>query len=344
MRRLISGFLLLLCVIIPASAFSGCASLVTKGNNKPGETVTLTDQAGRTVGIKQPVKKIVSGYYISSSACIALGLAGKLAGIEDKAASRPIYALAAPDLLKLPHMGTAKNFNLEACAALNPDLVILPKQLENSAGVLSQMGIPAIVVNPESYESMLDMVTLIGSATGAQEQARRYVSYCASARDAVDKLTANLTDKPVVYMCGVGSYLTTAPNGMYQAALIDIAGGVNAAKNMNGNSWTQVSYEQLLAMNPEVMVIPSEAGYAKADILSDPQLADLAAVKSGRVYKMPGSFEAWDSPVPSCILGIQWLLSVLHSDVCPPDTVQKDAAAFYKEFYSVQIDTSLITR
>jgi len=311
---------------------------------KPGEAVTLTDQAGRTVDIKQPVNKIVSGYYISTSACIALGLTGKLAGIEDKAASRPIYALAAPDLLKLPNVGTAKNFNMESCVALEPDLVILPISLQDSAEQLSRMGIPVILVNPESYDSELEMVTLIGEAAGAAERAQSYQSYALSARDAAGTLTADLKNKPVVYMCGVGSYLTTAPKDMYQAGLIQTAGGVNAAAELGGSGWTNISYEELLVMNPDVMIIPSEAGYGKADILGDPQLADLQAVKSGRVYKMPDNFEAWDSPVPSCMLGVQWLLSVLHEDICPMETVQKEAAAFYKEFYGIDINTSLITK
>ena len=80
--------------------------------------VTLTDQAGREVTIEEEPQKLVSGYYISTSLLIALGLEDKLAGIEAKADTRPIYALSAPELLELPSVGTAKEFDLEGCAAL----------------------------------------------------------------------------------------------------------------------------------------------------------------------------------------------------------------------------------
>ena len=41
----------------------------------------------------------------------------KMVGIEAKADKRAIYKLAAPDLIELPSVGTAKEFDLEGCAA-----------------------------------------------------------------------------------------------------------------------------------------------------------------------------------------------------------------------------------
>ena len=69
--------------------------------------VTLTDQAGREVTIESQPETLVSGYYISTSLLIALGLEDNLVGIEAKADTRPIYALSAPPLLELPRVGTA---------------------------------------------------------------------------------------------------------------------------------------------------------------------------------------------------------------------------------------------
>ena len=53
-----------------------------------------------------------------------------MVGIEAKADKRAIYKLAAPDLIELPSVGTAKEFDLEGCAALSPDLVILPLKVK----------------------------------------------------------------------------------------------------------------------------------------------------------------------------------------------------------------------
>jgi len=329
--------------------FTACSSSpessADNSRTSTASSVIVVDQAGRTVGISYPVDKIVSGYYISSSACIALGLADKLVGVEAKADTRPIYGLAAPELLKLPNVGTAKDFNLEACAALKPDLVILPISLQEQADTLTGMGIPTILVNPENYSELRDMISLIGFTVDdadTADQVNKLLNYYDDTLAAINNLTADITDKPSVFMCGVSSYLSTSPKDMYQSTLIDLAGGVNAAADIDGSSWTAVSYEQLLAMNPDVIIIPSEAGYAVTDILNDPQLAQLTAVKDSAVYKMPSDFEAWDSPVPSCMLGTQWLLSILHGDVYSMDAFKKDASAFYSDFYGITINTALI--
>ena len=111
--------------------------------------MTLTDQAGRTVTLQKEPERIVSGYYVSTSMLIALGQKDKLVGIEAKADMRDIYRLSAPELISLPSVGSAKELDLEGCAALEPDLVILPLKLKSAAGALEELGIPVLTVYPE---------------------------------------------------------------------------------------------------------------------------------------------------------------------------------------------------
>ena len=302
--------------------------------NQPRRTVV--DQVGRAVEISDPVERIVSGYYISSSACIALGLSDRMVGIEAKAASRPIYALSAPELLELPNVGSAKEFNLEACIALDPDLVILPAHLRDTAEIMSELGIPVILVSPEGHDELLEMIALIGNAAGVDDRAEHLLAYYRDKRAAIDELTAGIAHRPVVYICGVGSYLTTAPKDMYQSSLINIAGGQNAASALEGDGRTPVSYEQFIVMDPDVIVVPSEANYNEMDIMNDAQLAVLAAVSNGVIFRMPGDYEAWDSPVPSGILGSLWLLHILHNNVYSTEAFENDVTHFYKEFYGIE--------
>ena len=88
--------------------------------------VTITDHLGREITIEKQPESFVSGYYISTSLMIALGLDDQLVGVEAKADKRNIYKLSAPELTELPSVGTAKEFDLEGCAALKPDLVSVP--------------------------------------------------------------------------------------------------------------------------------------------------------------------------------------------------------------------------
>ena len=160
--------------------------------------LTVVDQAGREVTIEGPVERIVSGFYISSSAVIALGLEYRLVGIEARAEARPIYALAAPRLLELPNVGTAREFNLEGCIALEPDLVILPIRQIDNAEIMTDLGIPVILVEPETPERLMEMIYLIGRAAGVPENAQTLIDFYNSSLEEVARLTAGITDRPVV--------------------------------------------------------------------------------------------------------------------------------------------------
>ena len=68
-------------------------------------------------------------------------------------------------------------------------------------------------------------------------------------------------------------------------------------------------------------------------VLADPNLADCAAVVNGNVYQMPNKAEAWDSPVPSGILGALWLANVLHSDLLTDADCAAKIDEYYETFY-----------
>ncbi|MDY3013866.1 MAG: ABC transporter substrate-binding protein [Evtepia sp.] len=305
--------------------------------------IVLTDQAGREVKLDAPAQRLVSCYYITTYATIALGLSDRVVGLEKKADTRPIYEMAAPDLLTKDQVGTLKEFNVEAAAALEPDLVLMPKKLMDYADALTQLGIPVLIVNPENQESLEEMLTLIGKACGAEEKAQALLDYYHQQTKRMEDWTRD-AEKPSVYMASNSSYLETAPDTMYQASLIQLAGGTNAAAQLEGDYWTEVSYESLLAMAPDVMILPAGASYTVQDILNDPQLKDLPAVKNQAVYQMPQGIEEWDSPIPSGILGALWLTSVLHPDRYPFQDFTKDAQDFYKTFYGFTLDAALITQ
>ena len=301
--------------------------------------ITVTDMAGREVTIESEPQNIVSGYYISSSACIALGLEDKIVGIEAKAAQRPIYAAAAPQLIDLPNVGTAKEFDLETCLSTDPDLVILPMKQKDTAAALEELGVPALLVLPESHEQIIEMFTLIGTAANCMDAAEDLIAYYEAELAEVEALVANVTEAPTVYITGTSSYLTTAPGQMYQSSLITAAGGNAAGADIEGTSWMEISYEQLLTMNPDIIVVPTNnwannaPDFTVDDVLADAELSEVTAVKNGAVHQMTVGFEAWDSPAPSGILGVKWMLKTIHPDLYTEAEFVADVVEFYETFY-----------
>ena len=296
--------------------------------------VTVTDQAGREVTIEKEPSSIVSGYYISSSLLIALGLKDKVVGIEAKADKRPIYKLAAPELTELPNVGTAKEFNLETCAALSPDLVILPMKLKDAAQSLTDLGITVLLVNPESQDLLTEMINTIATATNTNSEAAKLLAYIDSQKDMLTSALSGVEPESV-YLAGNSSFLSTAGPSMYQSSIIELAGGKNAADSITDTYWAEISYEQLLAWDPSYIIIASDAEYTVYDVMNDPNLAECTAVKNSHVYAIPGDMEALDSPVPAGSLASVWLAGILHPDQVSADTYTTEMTNYYETFYGI---------
>ena len=76
--------------------------------------LTVTDQLGREVTIETEPKTLASGYYISTSLLIALGVQDELVGVEAKADKRTLYSLSAPSCSACPASAPPRSLTLRA--------------------------------------------------------------------------------------------------------------------------------------------------------------------------------------------------------------------------------------
>lgn len=280
----------------------------------------------------EPAQKLVSCYYISTASLLALGCRDRLTGIEKKGDTRPLYRLCAPEILDLPAVGSGKEVNLEQILALDPDLVILPAKLQDEADRLSGLGVYTLTVEPESEEALQACILQLGEETGCSQVAEELIArYTVLNNSLAEKLSPAA---PVsTYIAAESDFCTTYPAGMYQHELLSRAGGINVAGDLSGNAKVHVDPEQLLVWDPEVIILVSGAGYTVEDVLNDPQLAGLRAVRERRVYAMPDGIESWDYPTPSSALGAYWIASVLHPDLVSAQETADTAIAFYQDVY-----------
>lgn len=151
--------------------------------------ITLVDQLDRNVTIEKEPQTIVSAYYISTSLLLALGQQDKLVGVEAKADTRSIYQLGAPSIIELPNVGTAKEFDLETCASLNPDLVVLPAKLKDVIPALEELGLTVLAVNPEDQELLEEAIGLLSTAVNQVEHATELLTFT---KDSLTQLEADL--------------------------------------------------------------------------------------------------------------------------------------------------------
>lgn len=312
-------------------------------SNEPKEdnSIVVVDQLHREVTLEKPAERIISSYYISTSLLIALGLEDHLVGIEMKADTRNLYKEAAPQLLDLPAMGNSKMFNIEECAKLNPDLVILPIGLKEYEKQLEELNIPVLFVNPENKEDFLECVDLIAEATGTIEKADKLKGFYTECEKYLDEKI----DKSVianVYFASSNDLLETAGKNMFQNTLIETIGGVNVSKNIESGKWGIISPEQFIDFNPTHIFIEQGMQMDINMILNDARYQDVDAFISKNIYVFPSLLETWDTPSPCNPLGLIWMASKLYPLNVNGEDVLTYAKRFYKDFYDIEVSKELL--
>jgi iron complex transport system substrate-binding protein len=179
---------------------------------------------------------------------------------------------------------------------------------------------------------MKECITLLGQVTRNEQRATELNSYIENSITTMQsKIDSSI---PSVYLAGTSGILSTAGAKMYQNTLIENSKATNVAAAVSGSSWAEVSYDDILVYNPDVIVIAAEATLTTTDVLTDSNLEVVNAVKNGKVYKMPSSYEAWDSPVPSAFLGTLYLAACYHTGYSM-DEFNATVTDFYSTFYGI---------
>lgn len=217
----------------------------------------------------------------------ALGATGLLVGAE----SSSDYP---PEVLSLPRLGPDLNVDMEALAALEPDLVLASLTvpgMERNVAALERLGLPYLVHAPQNLAEIRADVERAGTAIGYGEEARRVVE---NLQRRVDELRAAREGREPVPV-----YLEWWPNPMFSPGakcwtneLIELAGGVNVFRHLPVQSG-EVAAADLVAADPEVIFL-SWCGvpFDKLDprrVLRRKGLESLRAVRGRRIYPVDES-------------------------------------------------------
>ena len=134
----------------------------------------------------------------------------------------------------------------------------------------------------EQYQEILDM----GKIFGVEEKAQEFVEDQKSRIQAVqDSLEGKEPVEVLVYDSGKDGVFTCSGSN-FESLLIGLAGGHNIFDDLSDQQWVTVSFEEVLARNPDVILIhdyDSPSVEEKiAEIKSNPTLAQLDCVKNER--------------------------------------------------------------
>lgn len=236
--------------------------------------------------------------------------------------------------------GRGNSANLESVLQLRPDLIVDSGStgktyVDLAVRVQDQTGIPYALLDgrfaqiPESYR-------VLGRLTGRTERAELLARWCettmATIKGRIDAIAPDR--RPTVYYARGPRGLETGLGGSINVETLSFMGARNVAAGQPGSGLAQVSLEQVLAWDPEVIVTIDLAFASR--VRDDPAWSSLRAVKSGRVHLSPKLPFGWVDFPPSVnrMIGLWWLAGLLYPGSFPED-IRALAREFHTLFYQV---------
>lgn len=300
--------------------------------------VSITDVVGRTVTLEQPATKVVGTHNPTMNQLIILGGGGKyIAGFGNKNMAGGLYEYVYPELANdVPQIGMAKEINMESVLGVGADLAVLPERHKDLVEQFDAVGIPSAVVLPnnESFDTIRDSLRRVAALVGEEERAEQILAFFDAKVAKAQELAQQGANHPKVLYLGGSSKLSVANGVMLQSSMIEAVGATNVAKDVDGaGDFIDVTIEEIVGWNPEVIYIPTFAQYTVDDILNDDAWANIQAVKDKKVYVFPSELEPWDYPTPSTSMGLSWLMHNIHPELYTLDDVLNDANEYYDMVY-----------
>ena len=332
---------LLLCFVI-----TGCGGTENRSDSvRPGkitaqtdEEITIVDQAGREVTVKKDIESIALSYRVAIRFLLNLGQGDKIKGIGK---SEPFLEKLQPSLAECVDVGQGVA-DIEAVAELDPDVFFHKASDAETLEALDKIGVPAIGIEIETPEQMMEAMDLMGKVCGAEGKAQELIDYYNAQLEDIDKRTDSLQEKnkktAVVMGTSIGK---VADKSMLQGEMLIRAGAVNAAGDLKATElWPTAGAEQIFEWDPDYIFITGSesARYDEKDILNDKNWAEMKAVKSGHVYVMPAEEDSWEFPGIVSVLGIDYMMHTMYPKLLSDEELEQKVNELYELSYGRTFD------
>ena len=307
--RLATKRLAALCLALLAA----CGGRSDGGARAPAaadSAVSLVDDAGRTVTLSHPARRIVALVPSVTEMVVSLGAADRLAGRTsfDKG----------PAVERLPSIGGGLDPSIETLVSLRPDLVFgwetsgRPELRDR----LTALGIPVFSVKIEDTTDVFRSIRNVGRLTGRAGAAD---SLSASLRRELDQVRASVAGaaRPsVFYMAWNDPPLTAGPK-TFISQVIEVAGGRNVFADATA-LWPTVSIEEIVRRQPDFVVVPrGEQGQERVEVMKRAAgWRELRALREGRGVRVPA--DVVNQPGPRLGEAARAMRDAIHPELRRP--------------------------
>lgn len=239
--------------------------------------LVVKDDTGQEVRLKAPAKRIVTLAPHAAESLYAAGAGDKLVGTVD-------YSDYPPEAKKVPRVGGYSRIDLEAVAALKPDLVLAWESGNNMTQVdkLRALGLTVYVSQPNTIDNIANQIERIGQLAGTESAANATAERFRKRLDSLRTTNAGKPQVRVFYQIWKTPLITVGGPQIISDA-IKICGGDNVFGHLKQMA-PNVTVEAVLEADPEA-IIATGMGDARPEWLHDwDKWTRMTAVKRGNLF------------------------------------------------------------
>jgi len=253
-----------------------CTACSRPDARRPAPTVQLTDDAGRSITLSGPARRVVSLVPATTELLFAIGAGDAVVG-RTQWCDYPDAALA------VPSVGDGIGPNLELVVGRRPDLVLLYASADHrAADHLARLGIPTMSLSTDQLTDVPRLARLLGRVTGRERRAdsvatafERELAAAAAPKGKSRSAFLLVWDQPPMTV-GRGSFLTEL---MARAGLRNVFDDVAASSAV-------INIEGVVARDPDLILT---LGAASPKIAGRPEWEVVPAVRHRRFVHAEGS-------------------------------------------------------
>lgn len=254
--------------------------------------ISVTDFRGKELYFDKPVERVVcliesalSGIYMLRKQEVVVGVPGDI--YRDHLF--PFYSLLDERILnrELPAPGNWDFVSLEQTVALQPDLVIIWSSQTEAIANIEGFGIQVYAVMMHSFEDVYKEIHDLGKLLDCSLRADSLTGFTRSNLEAIRQQAADDEPEKVYFMWAQGINETSGINSTVNE-LLTLAGTQNACRGQQEH--LTVSIEKMVDWDPGMIVMWYNERLDPEDVISNPLLQELSAIKNRRVYELPDPF------------------------------------------------------
>jgi iron complex transport system substrate-binding protein len=271
---------------------------------------TITDVLGYEIEVPQtaPVK-IVSLTPSNTEILFALGLGEYVIGVDE-------YSDYPAEASEIAKVGDFNGPNVEAIIALEPDLVLGGNGLQEDAiAQLNDVDIKIAAVEATTYEEIYATIELIGKLTLTDDAAQEVIAGMREKEAETVELAQGYEGEAVTayYVMSAGEYgnWTSGPGSLINDMLEML--GVGVITDIEGGvPWMDFSLETLIAEDPDILLLSSDAYISIEDLCALDGYKELTACKEGSVYMVDASLT--QRPAVRIVDGLKEIYNAIYEN------------------------------